>query len=130
MSLPPPKRNLQMYGYYVSYRWLCDAALSPLVKIESDLPARQANGIAHISPLYSFIRHFGIASMGMGSAILPPEQTVPEGCMDNEFVTVLYIFSDQPDNYRQRPTQKQADELTKFVGRELQVGSMPGSFFD
>ncbi|KAG2066941.1 hypothetical protein BDR04DRAFT_1106023 [Suillus decipiens] len=68
----------------------------------------------------------------MASEILPPGQTVSVECMNRKLVTVLHIFSDQPRNYRQRPTQEQVDEIAEFMGREPQwwVDWMPGSFFD
>ncbi|KAG2034507.1 hypothetical protein BDR03DRAFT_964727 [Suillus americanus] len=58
--------------------------------------------------------------MGVSEATLPPGQIVPVECMDGGLVDALHIFSNRPDDYRQRPTQQQVDELTKFVGREPQ----------
>ncbi|KAG1885201.1 hypothetical protein F4604DRAFT_1730231 [Suillus subluteus] len=132
VTLPPPKRNCQVYGYCVSKKWFCDTALSFLVKVHRDRPAQEARSNAQVDSIYGIARHFGIYSMGVGEATLPPGQIVPVECMDGKLVNVLYIFSDRPDNYRQRPTQKQVDELTKFVGREPQwwVDSSTGSFFE
>ncbi|KAG2353670.1 hypothetical protein BDR07DRAFT_1614786 [Suillus spraguei] len=126
ITLPPPKRNRQVYGFPVSFEWLWETAASLLAEIEPDEENVYGN------PIYGFRTYFGISSIGTASAILLPGQIVPAECMDGKFVTVLYIFNEQPHNYRYRPTQEQVDEITEFVGREPQwwLDCMPGSFYD
>ncbi|KAG1863119.1 hypothetical protein F4604DRAFT_1048905 [Suillus subluteus] len=130
ITLPPPKRTCQMYGYCVPYKWLYEKGIFLFAKAHPDLPADEAGN--DVDPLYSFSTYFGIDSLGVRSAIVPLAQTVPADCIEDGFVSVLYIFNDQPDNYRWRPTQKQVDELTKFMSREPQwwVGHLPGSYFE
>ncbi|KAG2356769.1 hypothetical protein BDR07DRAFT_1491521 [Suillus spraguei] len=105
-----------IYGYCVSFNWLCEMAAAFLTEIQHDIPAQETIVNADIDPIYSFRAHFEICSIGMGSAI---PLHVPADCNSEGFVDVLYIFSDLPD-YRQRPTQKQVDALTEFKGREPQ----------
>ncbi|KAG1871720.1 hypothetical protein DFJ58DRAFT_890284 [Suillus subalutaceus] len=131
ITLPPPQRNRQMYGYYVSEKWLYDTARSFLAELHPDFSETMARTNAHADPSYSFQKTFHIHSLSTSLAILPPGQIVPVECMEDDAVCVLYIFSDQPDSYHQRPTQKQVDELTKFMGREPQwwVDVMPPKFY-
>ncbi|KAG2066913.1 hypothetical protein BDR04DRAFT_1159692 [Suillus decipiens] len=117
MTLPPHKRNRQIYGFPVSPKWLCETAASLLAEIEPDVPAEEN---AYVNHIYSFRSYFGISSIGTASEILLPGQIVAAECMEGKLVTVLYIFSDEPRNYRQRPTQEQFDKITKFMGREPQ----------
>ena len=120
-----------MYGYYISEKWLHETALSFLAKLHPDLPPTKARTNARANPSYSFQKTFHIYSLSTALAILSPGQIVPAECMVKEYVYVLYIFTDQPDNYRWRPTQKQVDELTRFMGREPQcwVDRLPASFY-
>ncbi|KAG2359148.1 hypothetical protein BDR07DRAFT_1415810 [Suillus spraguei] len=124
-GLDEAMRKIQVYGFPVSFEWLWETAASLLAEIEPD---ENVYG----NPIYGFRTYFGISSIGTASAILLPGQIVPAECMDGKFVTVLYIFNDQPHNYRYRPTQEQVDEITEFVGREPQwwLDCMPGSFYD
>ncbi|KAG0694639.1 hypothetical protein DFH29DRAFT_1006158 [Suillus ampliporus] len=39
VTLPPPQRNRQMYGYFISQKWICETALSFLAEVHPDLPA-------------------------------------------------------------------------------------------
>jgi hypothetical protein len=131
ITLPSPQRHRQLYGYYVSEKWLYEKARSFLDKLHPDLPETMARTNAHADPSYSFKKTFRIHSLSTSLAILPPGQVVPAACMDDDAVCVLYIFSDQPDSYHRRPTQEQVDELTRFMGREPQwwVDVMPPKFY-
>ncbi|KAG2360907.1 hypothetical protein BDR07DRAFT_102649 [Suillus spraguei] len=95
ITLPPRQHHPQMYGYY-------------------------ARSNAEVNPSYSFRRIFRMQTMSIGHAILPPQQMVPTECIEDGAVLVLYIFKDWPESYQRRPTQKQVDELTRFMGREPQ----------
>jgi hypothetical protein len=130
ISLPPPQRNSQMYGYYISQKWLDETARLFLAKLHPDLSETKARTNARANPSYSFNKTFHTQSLSTAYAILPPEHTVPAEFIVNGFVLVLYIFNDQPDSYHRRPTQTQVDELTRFMEREPQwwVDVMPASF--
>jgi hypothetical protein len=120
-----------MYGYHVSPEWLYETARSFLAKLHPNLSETKARTNARANPSYSFRKTFHIQSLSMAYAILPPGQIVPEECIVDDLVLVLYIFSDQPDSYHRRPTQEQLDKLTSFMGREPQwwVDSLPASFY-
>lgn len=120
ITLPPPQRNAQMYGYYISQKSLYEAACSLLAKLHPDLSETKARTNARVNPSYSFKKTFHIQSLSTAYAILPPGQAVPAEYIVDGFGLVLYIFNDQPDSYHRRPTQKQVDELTRFMGREPQ----------
>ncbi|KAG2360719.1 hypothetical protein BDR07DRAFT_1461830 [Suillus spraguei] len=123
--------SMQLYGYYVSEKWLYETARSFFAKLHPDFSEAKARTNAQADPSYSFSRTFLIHSLSTSMAILPRGQMVPAECMDQEAVCVLYIFSDQWDSYDRRPTQEQVDELTMFVGREPQwwVDIMPPGFY-
>ncbi|KAG2158320.1 uncharacterized protein EDB93DRAFT_1100525 [Suillus bovinus] len=123
-SLDEAMSNMQMYGYYVSEKWLHEIALSFLAKLHPDISETKAVTNARGNPSYSFRKTFHIHSLSTAYAILPPGQIVPAECMFKGAVHVLYIFNDQPYSYRYRPTQKQVDELTRFMGREPQWGQV------
>jgi hypothetical protein len=120
-----------MYGYYISEEWLYETARSFLAKLYPNLCETKARTNARANPSYSFRKNFHIQSLSTAHAILPPGQIVPAECIVDGFVLVLYIFNDQPDSYHRRPTQKQLDELTRFMGREPQwwVGTVPATFY-
>jgi hypothetical protein len=118
LTLPDPLRYRQMYGYCVSEKWLHETALEFLTTLHPELLPCEAWSNAYSNACYSFKKKFGISSLGTGLAFLPPGQVIPVECMYDEYVYVLYICTDQPSNYRWRPTQKQVHELSKLVGRE------------
>ncbi|KAG2346915.1 hypothetical protein BDR05DRAFT_945862 [Suillus weaverae] len=120
ITLPPPQRNAQMYGYHISQKWLDETAFFFLAKLHPDISETKARTNAQANPSYSFRKTFHIQSITTSYAILPPGQIVPAECIVNGAVLVLYIFNDQSESYRRRPTQKQVDELTRFMGREPQ----------
>ncbi|KAG1831586.1 hypothetical protein EV424DRAFT_1641129 [Suillus variegatus] len=129
--LPPPQHNAQMYGYYVSEEWLYQTACSLLAKVHPDFSESKARSNARVDPTHSFRKTFHIRSLSTTYAIPPPGQIIPAECMDDGAVCVLYIFNDQPESYNYRPTQKQVDKLTRFMGREPQwwVGVMSVKFY-
>ncbi|KAG1812489.1 uncharacterized protein BJ212DRAFT_1369983 [Suillus subaureus] len=130
ITLPPPQRNAQMYGYYISQEWLYETARSFLAKLHPDLSETNARTNARANPSYSFNKNFHVQSLSTAYATLPPGQIVPAEYIVDGVVLVLYIFNDQPGSYDRRPTQKQVDELTRFVGREPQwwVDVLPARF--
>ncbi|KAG2033161.1 hypothetical protein BDR03DRAFT_1014526 [Suillus americanus] len=131
ITLPSPQCNAHLYGYYISNEWLYETARSFLAKLHPDLPEIKAMTNARANPSYSFRKTFHIHSLSTAYAILPPRQIVPAECIVDGAVLVLYIFNDQPDSYHRRPTQKQVDELTRFMGREPQwwIDAVPARFY-
>jgi len=115
--LPPPQHNAQMYGYYISEEWLYKTACSLLAKVHPDFSESKARSNARVDPTHSFRKTFHIRSLSTTYAIPPPVHIIPAECMDDGAVCVLYIFNDQPESYNYRPTQKQVDKLTRFMGR-------------
>ncbi|KAG2066974.1 hypothetical protein BDR04DRAFT_1105811 [Suillus decipiens] len=131
IPLPPPQPDhAQMYGYYISEKWLHETARSFLAKLHPDLPETKASTNAKLNPSYSFRKNFHIRSLSTGRAILPSQQMVPAECIYNGAVFVLCIFKDWPESYHRRPTQQQVDDLTRFMGREPQwwVDVLPARF--
>jgi hypothetical protein len=118
LTLPAPRRYRQMYGYCVSEKWLHETVLDFLATLHPELHPREARSNAYSNACYNFKKKFGISSLGTGASFLPPGQVIPAECMCDRYVYVFYICTDQPSNYRWRPTQKQVDELSKLVGRE------------
>jgi hypothetical protein len=131
LTLPDPQRYRQMYGYCVSEKWLHETALDFLKTLHPELRPCEARSNAYTNPSYSFKKKFGISSLGSGAAFPPPGQVVPAECMCEGYVYVLHICTDQPSNYRWRPTQKRVDKLSKLVGREPRWGvdHLPTRFY-
>lgn len=125
ISLPPPQRNAQMYGYYISQKWLDETARSFLAELHPDLSETKARTNARANLSYSFNKAFHTRSLSTTYAIPPPGHAVL-----SEFIVDGFVLDDQPDSYRRRPTQTQVDELTRFMGRQPQwwVDVMPVSF--